>query len=77
MPDKPAYDVAERFKEVARRAEGLKKRPNPAQAAPPPVHEETDDEIAYRTRPGAASRRRGDVNLPYEGPALQALKKRQ
>jgi len=76
MPEKPTYDVAERFKEVAKRAEGMRKRPNPAQAAPPP-RVPTDDEIAYETRPGAASKRRGDVNLPYEGPALQALKKRQ
>lgn len=82
MPDKP-YDVAERFKDVARRAgeqdvvTGRRKRPNPA-AAPPPPKPETDDEIAYRTRPGApkTGQRFGDVNLPYEGPAVSALKRR-
>lgn len=77
MPDKPTYDVAERFKEVARRAEGMRKRPNPAQA-PPPAREKSDDEIAYETRPGASipQRARGDRHLPSEGPALAALKRR-
>lgn len=81
MPDKP-YNVADRFKDVARRAgeqdvvTGRRKRPNPA-AAPPP-REKTDDEIAYETRPGASipQRARGDRHLPYEGPALAALKRR-
>jgi hypothetical protein len=76
-------DVAAAFKEVARRAgeqdvvTGRRKRPNPA-AAPPPPRDKTDDEIAYETRPGRpkTGQRFGDVNLPYEGPALSALKRR-
>lgn len=79
MSDKKPYDVAERFTEVARRATEMQehaKRKRPSPAAAPAVRAEPPDASAFPTRPGATMRKTGDVNLPDEGPALRALRRR-
>lgn len=74
------YDVAKRFQEVAKRARETgpvinaapKKKPTGFGAK---TAQEADDAEAFRTRPGAKSNRRGDVNLPLSG-ASPEVKKR-